>query len=48
VSGPVSREFVTIARVGDVPAGQGRQVTVQDRWVGLFNLGDDVQVRLTD
>jgi nitrite reductase (NADH) small subunit len=31
--------FVTVARVGDIPPGQGRQVTVDERWVGLFNLG---------
>jgi nitrite reductase/ring-hydroxylating ferredoxin subunit len=30
--------FVTVAQVGDIPSGQGRQVTVADRWVGLFNL----------
>lgn len=31
-------EFVTVARVGDIPSGKGRQVTVNDRWVGVFNL----------
>jgi nitrite reductase (NADH) small subunit len=31
-------DFVTVARVGDIPSGQGRQVTVGDRWVALFNL----------
>jgi nitrite reductase (NADH) small subunit len=35
---PGDREFVTVARVGDIPSGQGRQVTIEDRWVGLFNL----------
>lgn len=33
-----AREFVTVARVGDIPAGTGRQVTVDDRWVGLFHV----------
>jgi nitrite reductase/ring-hydroxylating ferredoxin subunit len=32
------REFVTVAPVADVPPGQARQVTVEDRWVGLFNV----------
>ena len=32
-------EFVTVASVGDVPTGKGRQVTVGDRWVALFNIG---------
>jgi len=35
-------EFVTVARVGDIPPGKARQVVVpgcgNDRWVGLFNL----------
>jgi nitrite reductase/ring-hydroxylating ferredoxin subunit len=31
-------DFVTVARVGDIPSGTGRQVTVHDRWVGLFNV----------
>ena len=30
--------FVTVARVGEVAPGQARQVTVANRWVGLFNL----------
>ena len=30
--------FVTVGRVGDLPAGQSRQVTVNGRWVALFNL----------
>jgi len=33
------RDFVAVARVGDVPAGGGRQVTVEGRWVALFNVG---------
>ena len=33
--------FVTVARVGEIPSGSGRQVTVGDRWVGLFNLGGE-------
>ena len=35
----MAHEFVTVARVGDVPVGQGRQVTVEGRWVALFNVG---------
>lgn len=35
----VSDSFVTVARLGEIPAGTARQVTVNDRWVGLFNLG---------
>jgi nitrite reductase (NADH) small subunit len=31
-------EFITVARVGEPPAGQSRLVTVDGRWVGLFNL----------
>ena len=31
-------DFVTVARVGEIASGQGRQVTVEDRWVALFNL----------
>src|SRR5262245_62107850 len=31
-------DFVTVARVGEIPPGSGRQVTVNDRWVGLFNV----------
>lgn len=30
--------FVTVARVGEIPPGSGRQVTIGERWVGLFNL----------
>lgn len=30
--------FVTVARIGEIPSGTGRQVTVGERWVGLFNL----------
>jgi nitrite reductase/ring-hydroxylating ferredoxin subunit len=30
--------FVTVARLGEIPPGTGRQVTVGERWVGLFNL----------
>src|SRR5437879_5975536 len=32
-------DFVTVGRVGDLPAGQGRQITVNGRFVALFNLG---------
>jgi nitrite reductase (NADH) small subunit len=31
-------EFVTVARLGEIPPGKARQVTVNDRWVGLFNV----------
>ena len=34
-------DFVTVARVGDIPPGNGAQVTVKDRWVGLFNLNGE-------
>lgn len=32
------REFATVARVTDIAPGQARQVIVDDRWVGLFNV----------
>jgi nitrite reductase (NADH) small subunit len=32
------RDFVTVARVGDLAAGAGRQVNVGERWVGLFHI----------
>lgn len=44
-SNPV-REFVTVARVDDMPPGTACQVTVDDRWVGLFNV--DGQFRALD
>ena len=31
-------DFVTVARVGDFTPGTARQVTVHERWVGLFNV----------
>ena len=31
-------EFVTVARVGDIPPGQGRRFTVNERMIALFNL----------
>lgn len=31
-------DFVTVARVGEIPPGSARQVTVADRWIGLFNV----------
>src|SRR5471032_2556173 len=34
----VSMRFVTSARVGDIPPGTARMVTVEGRWVGLFNI----------
>ena len=30
--------FVTVAREGEIPPGAARQVTVGQRWVGLFNV----------
>jgi hypothetical protein len=35
--------FVTVARVGEIPSGGGRHVTVGERWVGLFNLDGEEQ-----
>jgi nitrite reductase/ring-hydroxylating ferredoxin subunit len=32
-------EFITVAHIGEIPSGQGRQVTVDGRWVALFNVG---------
>jgi len=32
-------DFVTVARVGELPPGTARQVTVEGRWIGLFNIG---------
>ena len=34
----VVRDFVTVARVGELTSGRGIQVTVDGRWVGLFNV----------
>jgi nitrite reductase/ring-hydroxylating ferredoxin subunit len=31
-------EFVTVARIGELPANSGRQVSVGTRWIGLFNV----------
>jgi nitrite reductase/ring-hydroxylating ferredoxin subunit len=31
--------FVTVARVEDIGPGQARQVTVDGRWVAVFNVG---------
>ena len=33
--------FVTVARLGEIAPGTGRQVTVGERWVGLFNLNGE-------
>jgi len=33
-----SRDFVSVARIGDIPPGRGRQVAVGARWIALFNL----------
>jgi nitrite reductase/ring-hydroxylating ferredoxin subunit len=30
--------FVTVAREGEIAPSQGRQVTVGDRWIALFNV----------
>jgi len=30
--------FVTVARVDEIAPGAARQVTVEGRWVGLFNI----------
>ena len=34
----IERPFVAVAKVADLPPGAARQVTVADRWVGLFNV----------
>jgi nitrite reductase/ring-hydroxylating ferredoxin subunit len=34
-------EFVTVGRVGDLAPGEARQVTVDGRWVALFNVGGE-------
>ena len=31
-------DFITVARVGDIPPGAGCPVTVHERWVALFNV----------
>jgi hypothetical protein len=36
-AGPTG-QFVTVARVGDIPSGNARQVTVDGRWVALFHI----------
>jgi len=41
MAGPDNRAFVTVARVGDIPPGSGRKVTVDGRWVALFHLGGE-------
>ena len=33
--------FVTVARVGDILPGSARQVEVEGRWVGLFNIAGE-------
>jgi nitrite reductase/ring-hydroxylating ferredoxin subunit len=33
-----ARGFVTVARVGELKDREGRQVTVEGRWVALFNV----------
>lgn len=32
------RDFVTVARTGEIESRRGRQVTVDGRWVALFNV----------
>ena len=32
------RDFVTVARTGEIEPRRGRQVTVDGRWVALFNV----------
>jgi nitrite reductase (NADH) small subunit/3-phenylpropionate/trans-cinnamate dioxygenase ferredoxin subunit len=34
-------DFVTVARVGDIPQGQGRAFEVHERIVAVFHRGDD-------
>ncbi len=31
-------EFVTVARVGDIPSGSGKTVDVNGVWIALFNV----------
>lgn len=37
----IVRAFVTVGRVADFAPGQGRQVTVDGRWVALFNIAGE-------
>ncbi len=32
-------DFVTVARVSEIPPGSGRTVEVQGIWIALFNIG---------
>jgi nitrite reductase/ring-hydroxylating ferredoxin subunit len=34
---PTNSDFVTVARVGDIPDGQGQAYAVNDRMVAIFN-----------
>ena len=34
-------DFVTVARVGEIPRGSGRQITVDRRWIALFNVNGE-------
>jgi nitrite reductase/ring-hydroxylating ferredoxin subunit len=36
-AGP-ARDFITVARVGELPPRQGRQITVDGRWIAIFNV----------
>lgn len=33
-----TREFITVARVADIPPGTGRTVEVKGVWIALFNV----------
>jgi nitrite reductase (NADH) small subunit len=35
----MAETFVRVAGVDEIPEGSARQVTVEGRWVGLFNVG---------
>ena len=37
-AGDPVRDFITVARVNEIPSKKGRQVTVDGRWVALFNV----------
>jgi nitrite reductase/ring-hydroxylating ferredoxin subunit len=39
LSSPTGSDYVTVARVGEIPEGQGQAYTVGDRLVAVFNDG---------
>ena len=41
-------EFVTVARVGDIPAGTSQAFPVGDKLVAVFHLGDDHYAAIND